>query len=732
MSVPVTPFALKDAPALIERLLPVQKLSAEAYKEQMAVQGKTLTALGSYWKGRKPLILNKACILGCLLPATTDAVRDLEIFEKLMAMDDESFAARWKRRPKPREILAALSLARIDDYFTLQPAGVLPNSAPVDWSRPEFVDVTVLWREDLHEMDRRRLEAQMLPTSSYRERVDLANRPEEVKDTVHEHIWQAVNSHLGTSAKSFPQLVEQLGVLRFGHRPKVADTFCGSGQIPFEAARLGCNVYAADLSPIACLLTWGAFNIVGGSDDSWQELKKCQQELVHKVQIEIDHLGIETDGKGWRAKVYLYCVEARCPQSGWMVPLLPSLIISKGHRVIAELVPDIKRKRYDIAIRSGVSEKKFAEAAHGTVRSDGRGQDPYLLHSVHGHEYRTKISTLRGDYHKEDGSNANRLRLWEKHDFRPRPDDIFQERLYCVQWMRPKKRSKRDDYEFRAVTTQDLDRERKVEDFLAEHLAPWQAKGWIPDMRIEPGDKTDEPIRTRGWTHWHHLFNARQLLVAGLVNRFSDARLKIGLTQVLNTSARLTRWSLGDGVGRSGGVKQVFDNQALNTLLNYGCRASHFSLSSIDTSYKRFPLADIKVAISNEPASEMVESCDIFITDPPYGDAVKYEEILEFFIAWLRKNPPSEFADWTWDSRRSLAIKGEDEDFRRGMVASYKRMTECMPDNGIQVIMFTHQSGSIWADMANVAAGANMLKFSRSESADGYGSTRRPVESVLT
>jgi putative DNA methylase len=92
----------------------------------------------------------------------------------------------------------------------------------------------------------------------------------------------------------------------------------------------------------------------------------------------------------------------------------------------------------------------------------------------------------------------------------------------------------------------------------------------------------------------------------------------------------------------------------------------------------------------------------VYVTDPPYGDAVKYEEILEFFIAWLRKNPPPEFADWIWDSRRSLAIKGEGEEFRRGMVAAYKRMTECMPDNGIQVIMFTHQSGAIWADMANI------------------------------
>ena len=35
----------------------------------------------------------------------------------------------------------------------------------------------------------------------------------------------------------FAELVEQLGVMRFGHRPRVADTFCGSGQIPFEAAR---------------------------------------------------------------------------------------------------------------------------------------------------------------------------------------------------------------------------------------------------------------------------------------------------------------------------------------------------------------------------------------------------------------------------------------------------------------------------------------------------------------
>ena len=101
-------------------------------------------------------------------------------------------------------------------------------------------------------------------------------------------------------------------------------------------------------------------------------------------------------------------------------------------------------------------------------------------------------------------------------------------------------------------------------------------------------------------------------------------------------------------------------------------------------------------------AAETNFECDLFITDPPYGDAVKYEEILEFFIAWLRKNPPPEFADWVWDSRRSLAVTGEGEEFRQGMIAAYRRMTEKMADNGLQIIMFTHQSGSIWADMANI------------------------------
>jgi len=113
------------------------------------------------------------------------------------------------------------------------------------------------------------------------------------------------------------------------------------------------------------MLTWGAFNIVGGTHTSREQLRRDQQSLLEKVKADIDRMSVETDGCGWRAKVFLYCVEARCPQTGWMLPLLPTLAVSKGFKVIVELVPDPVNKRYNIIIHKNVDEKNFREAKKG-------------------------------------------------------------------------------------------------------------------------------------------------------------------------------------------------------------------------------------------------------------------------------------------------------------------------------------------------------------------------------
>lgn len=636
------PFEWKDKPALIEHLFPVQKISAESYKEQMANTGKALTALGSYWKGRKPLILNKACILGSLLPATDDRLKDLEIFELLMGMDSESMQKRLEEK---------LPVSKRDAVGELL---VLP----------------------------------------YNEQVKNAKRPEEIGDYLFIHVWSKVNKHLGTSATSFSELIEQIGIARFGRRPKVADVFSGSGQIPFEAARLGCDVYASDLNPIACMLTWGGLNIVGASKEKRTDIKKSQEVLANKVRKAIDLLRVETDENGWNAKFFLYCVEVICPETGWTVPVLPNRYISKDWKVIIDLIPNSAEKKYEIKVRY-LDEKEEL-----TSYNDGTYEKGEVIHSPDGiNKVRFKISTIRGDF-KEGNVNKNQLRMWEKSDFVPRPNDIFQERLYCIQWMKKKPKGAQYNYEFRSVTEEDITREQKVIDYVREHLKEWQEKGYVPDIVIEAGDKTDEPIRTRGWTYWHHLFNPRQLLVAAFINQFSDAYGKFGLSSVLNWNSRLSPWDRSQ-IGGGGSVKNVFYNQALNTLFDNGCRSSFSSLVFCENKYSEHAIISDCV-VSSHPAQDLSVENDIYVTDPPYGDAVKYEEITEFFIAWLRKNPPAEFAHWTWDSRRSIAIKGEDEDFRQGMVAAYRRMTEMMPDNGIQVLMFTHQSGSIWGDMANI------------------------------
>lgn len=712
----LTPFALQDAPALIEAVFPAQKVSFEAQKERKANLGQTLTGLGSYWKGRKPLILVRAIVLGSLLPQTGDAEKDLEIFEKLMAFDDGGLARRAliQNALRPAEIAARIELDNPWSYFSHNVKRDDPMAEDVaSWTFPLDCDeegIAIRWRRDISEDDKLFLYRKALSTfTSYEEKAALCKRPEEVDQSwLYAPIWPAVNrhyAHLGIEAWSHQELVEQLGVLRYGHRPRVGDTFCGGGSIPFEAARLGCDVYASDLNPIACMLTWGTLNIIGASPERRAEIEQAQREVAEAVDKEITALGIEHDEQGNRAKAYLYCLETRCPETGWMVPMSPSWVISKTRNVVAKLVPDHANKRFEIQVVSNVSAAEMKAAEKGTV------QDGVLVYDLDGKTYRSPIKTLRGDYRDADGSTKNRLRRWEKLDFKPRPEDIFQERLYAVQWITKESLDRpRQETFFASVTEADLERERKVESIVAENLARWQADGLIPDMEIEPGDKTDEPIRTRGWTYWHHLFNARQLLTHQLFQKYSTTPESYLLTaRGLDYCSRLCRWDAGHA-GSSPQAMGTFTNQALNTLYNYGGKSNEHLCSLVRVPSQHFPLRAISEILTSV-ASTPTQFVEYWITDPPYADAIHYHEITEFFIAWLRKNPPAPFDQWTWDSRRALAIKGTGDDFRRGMVEAYRAMTEHMPDNGMQCVMFTHQDTGVWSDMVGIfwAAGLQVV-----------------------
>jgi putative DNA methylase len=746
----LAPFALKDASSLIEAEFPVGRLSAEAYKERKAGAGQTLTALGAYWKGRKPLILVRAVVLGSLLPTSDDAAADLDIFLKLMGMDDAAFGRRfngsasefarlfpdcaetvatnrmraWRTDLPIEEMKKRAASVRTGTEpgdprerihkglatFVKSARATKPSLSAVEFSQffpgqadelTEEVETIWRWRTDFGDAERQARVAEAFATLPYAERLKHVRRPEECDEAeLLASIWSAVNGHFGTTARSLCELVEQLGFARFGHRPKVADTLCGGGSIPFEAARLGCDVYASDLNPIACMLTWGAFNIIGAHKERRAEIEAAQCKVTAAIDAEITRLGIEHDAHGNRAKAYLYCLETRCPRTGWMVPMSGSWVISKQRNVVAKLVPDNDAKRYKIEIHSGVSAADMAEAEQGTIR-DGR-----LVHPMNPERSGVEIKTIRGDYRDANGEPRNRLRLWGKSDFMPRPDDIFQERLYCIQWITKESFGRgRQETFFSSVTEDDLARERKVQAIVRENLANWQIRGLVPDMPIEPGEKTEEPIRTRGWTYWHHLFSPRDLLFFALLGATNSPLNAILFAKLSDRTTRLCGWVT---TKNREAPNNVFADQALTPQTDY-CIYGTSELNRLASDISR-STSSVRAALRIAPhsASDLIQTSDLFVTDPPYADAIVYHEITEFFIAWLRKNPPPPFDQWTWASRRDLAIKGKDEQFRRDMVAAYAAMTKHMPENGVQVVMFTHQDAGVWADLGAILWAAGL------------------------
>jgi adenine-specific DNA methylase len=480
ISNPVSAKTLGDL-CFIETQFPVSKMSMESYAERKANYSQTLTGLGKWW-GRKPLVLCRAAILGLLLPATHSPKKDREVFLRLMTMDDDGMLRRKSVNMRANELFL--------------------RSPPANRARcfePGSNDQKAKIRRDLLPEDRENLQKQVFLSLSYDERMHYCDRPEQIEGPSPQS-WEVINAHLGTSAHSLPELVSELGIRRFGHVPRIGDAFCGGGSLPFEAARLGCDTYGSDLNPVAALLTWASLNIAGGGTQLAQRIRASQEEVYAAVDRQITKWGIEHNEKGWRADAYLYCHETRCPECGWLVPLAPSWIIGEKTCCVAKLKPEYDNKRFEINIDAGVSAAEMAVAkGAGTVKNSAL-QCPHCQQT-------TPIRAIRRDREGVYG-----LRPWTSADLVPRPEDIFQERLYCIRWVESYKNKagktiKRRQYA--APTKQDIKREAKILELLSERFDEWQSKSFIPNRKIESGYNTDQPIRERGWTYWHHLFNPR-------------------------------------------------------------------------------------------------------------------------------------------------------------------------------------------------------------------------------
>ena len=684
----------------IEEQFPVSRISKESYKERKAGTSQTLTGLGKWW-GRKPLILIRASIIGMLMPVSDDPKKDRDIFLKILTMDDDGL---WRRRSK------AIPADVIRDNLSDQEWHDLIHDADGNPKRT--------WSTGLDEEEKERVLRKVFDRLSYDDKLTFCDRPEQI-DGPSPEAWADINAHLGTNAENLQELVAELGNRRFNHVPRVGDCFCGGGSIPFEAARLGCEAFGSDLNPVAAMLTWAAIHLIGGGGKVQKQVMEAQKAAYDAADRQITEWRIEHNVKGWRADAYLYCVEARCPATGLMLPLAPSWIISEKYNVCAVLKRNDLINGYDIEIVTGTDKKTMEKARQGTVRNNR------MVCPETGEEF--SISGIRGDRVK-DGKTVYGLRLWEKDDLVPRPDDIFQERLYCIRWVETyfETNSKGELVEktrrnYCSVSEDDLEREKKVMALLRERWKDWQANGYIPSRKIERGgDKTEEPIRTRGWTHWHHFFNPRQLLINGIYKKnifYSNPNSKNmillcalipSMMAQLDANCKICRWQ--PQMSKSGGIGAVtpaFSDQALNPYYNYPVGSLLYSQNRLNRSPDLNHNLN-KMYVKPSDARLILYNNDLWITDPPYADAINYHELSDFFLAWYEKHIPKAFPDWYTDTKKVLAVKGSGEDFKRAMIDIYQNLTRHMPDNGLQMVQFTHQDASVWADLAMILWAAGL------------------------
>jgi len=668
--------------SFMETQFPVSKLSKESYKERKANLGQTLTGLGKWW-GRKPLVLVRAAILGLLMPTTDDPKKDMEIFLKIMTMDNEGLIQRKNKNLTTKQLFENTPENEKDKYFKKEENEFIPT-----------------FKSGLSQKEKKGLHLKIFKKMSYDEKLKLCLRPEEVEPS--EIAWKEINKHLGTKAGNLQELTQELGKRKFGKKPRIGDAFAGGGSIPFEAGRMGADVFASDLNPIASLLTWASLNIAGASDEEIEKIREFQHKVYDEVDKQVIEWCIEHNEEGHRADSYLYCNETVCPECDYKVPLAPSWIIGKGTKTVA-ILRDNGKDGFDIDIVQGATKEQFKEAEENITVEKGKMVCPHC-------QKKNPISSIRKDGKDADGKTIYGLRKWNKNEFLPRTDDIFQERLYVIRYVEKyidNKGKERTRRYFAAPNEKDLQRENKTIELLKERFENWQNKGFLPEMRIEEGYNTSQIIRERGWQYWHQLFNSRQLLIHGLfmqaIGKYTVTEKEkvvglLGINKICDLTSKLSIWCSAPGVEK---VINTFSNQSLNTLFTYGTRP----LTDL-TNLWFFKINNSEMCsnifVETKDARNLTDTCDLWITDPPYADAVNYHELSEFFLAWDAKQLKNIFPHWYTDAKRALAVKGTGKSFNESMVKIYSNLRKNMPDNGMQVMMFTHQDVSVWADLTYI------------------------------
>ena len=499
--------------------------------------------------------------------------------------------------------------------------------------------------------------------------------------------------------------------------PLVVDPFAGGGSISLEALRLGCEAFASDLSPVACLILKVILETIPRNGPELAEkLRNVGSEIKRRLEQELSDL-YPADPDGATPIAYLWARTVRCesPNCGAEIPLMRSFWLCRKPRRKWALRP---RGKSLGGSTPGVDLEVFEPKSDGEVP---RGTIARACATCLDCGTVVPPDRVRAQLTVQEGG----------------ADVVFDEqgrrlggaRMLAVVTLR----SKQTGRHYRVPTDSDYAAVRKAQERVAGILNEWESGGRqglcpVPDEPIALTEIRRISVPIYGMRQWGDLFTARQKAALVALGEStaktldSDVKdlLSVALDRAADYSSSLCSWHV---TGEK--VNHTFGRQALPmiwdfTEVNPWSQSSGNYEGAIDWVAK----AVDHIAGCGSVGAGQVQSADatrhplpdeaasVWFTDPPYYDAVPYAHLADFFYVWLKRSVagfpvlvPGDTENGTTPKRREIVVdrrhrlsnsKKDATFYEKGMAAAFAEGRKVLRRDGVGSVVFAHKTTEGW------------------------------------
>jgi len=499
--------------------------------------------------------------------------------------------------------------------------------------------------------------------------------------------------------------------------PLVVDPFAGGGSIPLEALRVGCEAFASDLNPVACLILKVMLeDIPRHGPELAEELRRVGAEIKRQAEKELADL-YPADPDGSRPIAYLWARTVRCeaPGCGAEILLVRSFWLCKKanrKRALRYRVerPEGKSPEVVFEVFEPKSEKEVPE---GTV-TRARARCLCCGTVLPRERVRAQLAAQRG------GADV----VFDEQGRR-----IGGARLLAVVTLRPRESGRH----YRLPTERDYQAVWQAQQRLKAILDEWERGGRkglcpVPDEPLPPVGTLGFRVQRYGMLQWGDLFTARQKVAlvtlarlvrerAGADGEAVRAGMAICVNKVAMQNSSGCRW-----VPSGESLIGTFGRQALPIVWDFA-ESTPLAGSTGDFQVQSEWLAEMlsqrlaragqfQLADATEhPLPD--ETAHVWFTDPPYYDAVPYADLSDFFYVWLKRTLPGHpLLRDPFDPKNPLTPKtreavqdetkqdnGRAKDrvwFEERMARAFAEGRRVLREDGVGSVVFAHKTTEGW------------------------------------